>query len=1088
MEDLRAAAGKAEDVLDGFEYEALRREAQAGAGSNSTSRKVIGYLNVLGSPLWFRLRASWELRGVLGRINGLVKEMNTFGLVERKEPQQVAFRQTHSALDDSAEIVGREGDREVVVEMLLRQRREHAVQVLPIVGMGGLGKTTLAKMVYNDLRVQKHFELRMWHCVSQANLDACPIVKSIIELATEGRCDLPDTFELLQGRLQQEIGRRRYLLILDDVWNEEQPKWEEDLKPLLCSSIGGSGSIILVTSRSQKVACIMGTLPPYELSCLSEDDSWELFSMKAFSKGVQEQAELAAAGRRIVDKCKGLPLALKIMGGLMSSKQQARDWETIADTNLGHTNSGKDEIISILKLSYKQLTSEMKQCFAFCAVFPKDHEMDKETLIQLWTANGFIQEDGTDDLEQKGEFIFDYLVWRSFLQHVKIVKASRYWHGLKQESDGCKMHDLAKDVANESSNIFQYSRETRGLLFIKGAIPFRTLLMPSMSYQDLMESKLGSLRALCCYCYDPSIIPTNFTNTVRLRYLDLSWSRIFRLPSSVCTLYHLESLKLNYCSKLRHINLLECGSLVRMPSKLSLLHNLRTLTTFVVDTEDGCGIEELQDMRQLSNRLELYNLSKVKSGSKANLHEKQNLSELSLYWGRKVSDIPKIGEVNSEVEVLESLLPYGGLKILEIYGYGGHEISQWMRDPQMFQYLRELIVSNCPRCKDLPIVWLSSSLEHLSLSNMVSLTTICHGIDVEAEGCSNSLLIFPKLKRMELSYLPELERWAGNSSGELNGSIVFLQLEELIIYDCYKLSTLPESPVLTHLVCISYTEDQLVSMSMPLYSWPSLASLKVGLLANMVVFPPDQDQQSQSPRPLEALRSLEVKGDYGFVSTFSLPAHLDCFTAVEELVISNCSNIVRWPLVELRCFARLRSLHISHCTNLGQEVLEGSSSEETLPLLQLERLSIVSCDSLTRIPMLPASLEQLDISRCTSMVALPPDLGNLAKLKELCVLGCHQLRPLPDGMDGLTSLEALTIRECPKIQKFPEGLLQRVPTLKTLTIGGCPDLQKRCGQGGEYLDLVASIPRRSIKSTKPIKKDRYMPHLSGIMYKGMPFN
>ncbi|XP_025821504.1 disease resistance protein RGA2-like [Panicum hallii] len=943
MEDLRAAAGKAEDVLDGFEYEALRREAQAGAGSNSTSRKVIGYLNVLGSPLWFRLRASWELRGVLGRINGLVKEMNTFGLVERKEPQQVAFRQTHSALDDSAEIVGREGDREVVVEMLLRQRREHAVQVLPIVGMGGLGKTTLAKMVYNDLRVQKHFELRMWHCVSQANLDACPIVKSIIELATEGRCDLPDTFELLQGRLQQEIGRRRYLLILDDVWNEEQPKWEEDLKPLLCSSIGGSGSIILVTSRSQKVACIMGTLPPYELSCLSEDDSWELFSMKAFSKGVQEQAELAAAGRRIVDKCKGLPLALKIMGGLMSSKQQARDWETIADTNLGHTNSGKDEIISILKLSYKQLTSEMKQCFAFCAVFPKD--------------------------------------------------------------------------------------------------------------------------------------------------------------SSVCTLYHLESLKLNYCSverylpegmtsmkKLRHINLLECGSLVRMPSKLSLLHNLRTLTTFVVDTEDGCGIEELQDMRQLSNRLELYNLSKVKSGSKANLHEKQNLSELSLYWGRKVSDIPKIGEVNSEVEVLESLLPYGGLKILEIYGYGGHEISQWMRDPQMFQYLRELIVSNCPRCKDLPIVWLSSSLEHLSLSNMVSLTTICHGIDVEAEGCSNSLLIFPKLKRMELSYLPELERWAGNSSGELNGSIVFLQLEELIIYDCYKLSTLPESPVLTHLVCISYTEDQLVSMSMPLYSWPSLASLKVGLLANMVVFPPDQDQQSQSPRPLEALRSLEVKGDYGFVSTFSLPAHLDCFTAVEELVISNCSNIVRWPLVELRCFARLRSLHISHCTNLGQEVLEGSSSEETLPLLQLERLSIVSCDSLTRIPMLPASLEQLDISRCTSMVALPPDLGNLAKLKELCVLGCHQLRPLPDGMDGLTSLEALTIRECPKIQKFPEGLLQRVPTLKTLTIGGCPDLQKRCGQGGEYLDLVASIPRRSIKSTKPIKKDRYMPHLSGIMYKGMPFN
>ncbi|XP_039815328.1 probable disease resistance protein RPP1 [Panicum virgatum] len=238
----------------------------------------------------------------------------------------------------------------------------------------------------------------------------------------------------------------------------------------------------------------------------------------------------------------------------------------------------------------------------------------------------------------------------------------------------------------------------------------------------------------------------------------------------------------------------------------------------------------------------------------------------------------------------------------------------------------------------------------------------------------------------------------------------------------------------------------------------------------------------------KTLRSLEVKSDYGFISTFSLPAHLDCFTVVEELVISNCSNIVRWPLVELRCLARLRSLHISHCTNLGQEVLEGSSSEENLPLLQLERLSIQFCDILTRIPILPTSLEQLDISHCRSVVALPSDLGNLAKLKELYLLGCHQLRALPDGMDGLTSLEALTIRECPKVQKFPEGLLQRIPTLKTLTIGGCPDLQKQCRQGGEYLDLVSSIPHTSIKSTKPIKNDRYMPHLSGIMYKGMPFN
>jgi len=194
------------------------------------------------------------------------------------------------------------------------------------------------------------------------------------------------------------------------VWNEEQQKWEDDLKPLLYSSVGRPGSVIVVTRRSRQVASIMGTLPPHELACLSEDDSWELFSKKAFSKGVQKQAELIMIGKIIVNKCKGLPLALKTMGGLMSSKHQIKEWEAISEDD----RVGKDEVLSILKLSYMHLLSEMKQCFAFCAVFPKDYEMDKDKLIQLWIANSFIHADGTTDLVQKGEFVINKLVWRSY--------------------------------------------------------------------------------------------------------------------------------------------------------------------------------------------------------------------------------------------------------------------------------------------------------------------------------------------------------------------------------------------------------------------------------------------------------------------------------------------------------------------------------------------------------------------------------------------------------------------------------------------------------------------------------------------------
>ena len=353
MKELKAAAYQADDVLDNFQYEALRREAQS---LRSTTGKVLDFFSS-SNRLVFRHKASRDLKNVLGKIDKLVKDMKKFGLLQRQpEAPQPLNRQTHSALDESAEIFGRDDDKAVVVKLLLDQQDQRSVQVLPIIGMGGLGKTTLAKMVYNDHKVQKHFDLMMWHCVSD-NFETIAIVRSVIELATKERCDLPDTIELLQKKLQEVIGRKRFLLVLDDVWNEDQLKWQDNLKPLLCSAIGGSGSMIVVTSRSRQVASIMGTLPPYELARLSDDDSWELFSKKAFSKGVEEQEEFITVGKLIVNKCKGLPLALKTIGGLMRSKYQIKEWEAIAESNRG----GNNEVLSILKLSYMHLTSEMKQ-------------------------------------------------------------------------------------------------------------------------------------------------------------------------------------------------------------------------------------------------------------------------------------------------------------------------------------------------------------------------------------------------------------------------------------------------------------------------------------------------------------------------------------------------------------------------------------------------------------------------------------------------------------------------------------------------------------------------------------------------------
>ncbi|RCV29667.1 hypothetical protein SETIT_6G030400v2 [Setaria italica] len=933
----------------------------------------------------------------------------------------------------------------------------------------------------------------MWHCVSE-NFEAIPLVRSVIELATNSRCDLPNTIELLRGKLQEAIARKRFLLILDDVWNEDQNKWEDDLRPLLCSSIGGSGSKIVVTSRSRQVVSIMGTLPPHELVCLSEDDSWELFSKKAFSKGVQEQVEFVKIGRCISKKCKGLPLALKTMGGLMSSKQQIQEWEAIAACNISDTNRGKDEVLPILKLSYKHLSPEMKQCFAFCSVFPKDYLMEKDMLIQLWMANGYVHEEGTMDLTQKGEYVFNELAWRSFFQDVIPVRKPSwpsFEYASKQEINGCKMHDLmhdlAKYVANECANAEELIQQNLPVNDIRhlhisrddqlneisellgGTMYLRTLLMPPpSSYKDLMKSKLMSSRALRVHCGDISIIHMELTCTTHLRYLDLSDSMmIVSLPNSICMLYNLLSLRLNGCSRLQylpegmrtmrklcHIYLLGCDRLERMPPKLSVLHNLRTLTTFVVGTKDGCGIEELEDLQQIGNRLELYNLREVKCGSKANLHEKHNLNELLLYWDHFHDEYDKstIGEATNHEQVLESLVPHGELKTLEVHGYRGLTISQWMRNPQMFRCLRELIMVFCPGCKDLPIVWLSSSLEHLCLRRMESLTTLCKNIDVEAEADNTSLQIFPKLKRMELWSLPELDRWVENSAGEIFGSVTFPRLEELEIKYCDKLATLPRSPVLTYLNLFgrkgNNSSGALISMRMPLGSLSSLIRLRISFLLVDVVMPPD-GKESQSQRPLDTLRYLELEGDEAFITIFNkskLQLGLrDCLVFVEELCIISCPNIVRWPMEELHYFPRLRSLGICYCSKLEGK---GSSSEEDgiLPLL----------------PKFPASLEEIMIKNNISLVALPSNLGDLVKLRRLIVLRCDALKALPDGMDGLTSLELLTIRDCPGIEKFPQGLLQRLPALKDLDIHGCPDLERRCREGGEYFDLIASIPDKDI--------------------------
>ena len=233
--------------------------------------------------------------------------------------------------------------------------------------------------------------------------------------------------------------------MLDDVWNEDGDKWEK-LKASL--KHGGNGCAVLTTTRKQGVAKLMGTVEAHDIALLDDELIKKIIEIKAFGSQENRPTKLPVALiDGVVRRCAGSPLAANALGSVLRGKASPREWKAVISKSIAHNK--EDKILPILKLSYDDLPSHMKQCFAFCAVFPKDTEIDMEFLIQLWMANGFVPKEKDIHLETTGKHIFEELVSRSFFQDVKQVKGDRedddvYWYCPRTT---CKIHDLMHDVA-----------------------------------------------------------------------------------------------------------------------------------------------------------------------------------------------------------------------------------------------------------------------------------------------------------------------------------------------------------------------------------------------------------------------------------------------------------------------------------------------------------------------------------------------------------------------------------------------------------------------------------------------------------------
>ena len=303
LERLKAVFHDAVDVVDEFECEDLRRQVVKTYGS--TGRKVCRFFS-FSNPLAFGIKMGHRVKKIRERLDLIAKDRDQFHLKVRHDEKHIVHRETHSFVCDS-DVIGRAYDKQKIIDLLMYTSDDRKVSVISIVGIGGLGKTTLAQWVYNDVRVARSFKSKIWVCVSE-DFNVLKLAKEIIKSAGGGISENMSMNEV-QASLHSILHKNRFFIVLDDVWNEDRNKWIA-MKNLLIE--GGQGSKILVTTRSQKVASMMASGPFHHIKGISKDVCLSLLLRWAFNRGEEKQyPKLVEIGEQIVKKCKGVPFGRK---------------------------------------------------------------------------------------------------------------------------------------------------------------------------------------------------------------------------------------------------------------------------------------------------------------------------------------------------------------------------------------------------------------------------------------------------------------------------------------------------------------------------------------------------------------------------------------------------------------------------------------------------------------------------------------------------------------------------------------------------------------------------------------------------------
>jgi Leucine-rich repeat (LRR) protein len=875
-----------------------------------------------------------------------------------------------------------------LVPRMLREGKKK-VDVFAIVGAVGIGKTTLAREIYNDDRMTENFPICVWVKMSK-DLSEVAFLKKIIAGAGANVGDTENREELL-GLLSSALSKR-FLIVLDDLDNPGI--WDNLLKDPLGDGVARGR--ILITTRNEEVATSIKAAV-HRVDKMDAENAWALLCKQVDPEcNSEELVALKDVGIKIAEKCDGHPLAIKVIAGVLRSRGNSKaEWEMVLNNESWSMPPILPEVQQALYVSYADLPSELKECFLRCSLYPEECSIQRFDLVRRWIAEGIVIAGDNKLLEESAEEYYVELISRNLLQPDP-DNVERCWI----------THDLLRSlarflIADESILIHGQQKlstslsKPRHLTFcnmencsedpisLKQQISIRSLMLfksPNVRAIDPLIESAPFLRVLDLSTTAVEALPRSIGNSVHLRYLNLDGTQVRDIPSSIGFLINLQTLSLQGCQRLQRLPWsirallelrclrLEGTSLSYVPKGVGELKHLNHLSGLIIGHDnngpEGCDLNDLKALSELRH-LHIESLDRATSGANA-LANKPFLKDLYLSEKAPVMEEQQQEEQesqeNKDESVMEAkeeqevsngqcsgdesakasekiwneLIPPKSIEKLVIKNYRGVRFPNWIKGPKLgtsFPRLVHLDLENCMSCTKLPSLGLLNQLKSLQISNADSVVTI--GSEFLGATVLSPATSFPKLEVLKLRNMRRLEEW---SLAVEESQVLLPCLKSLHIQSCPKLKALPEG--LKHVVlrelhvegAYSLTEiKDLPKLSDELHLKDNKALQRISNLPMLHSLIIDDCSKLKHVAGLDVLQYLRLV----------FPPSTETFY-FEELIIFWSIAFPRWLELLIQKCKGLRRFELQCSLSLLRSCLDGGKNWHIVQ--QIPEVRIISCD------------------------------------------------------------------------------------------------------------------------------------------------